>query len=183
MRRKRCVRYNEPGDAHELTFSCYKNRSFLAKERTCRYLADAIERSREKHKFDLWAYVFMPTHAHVLVWPTTDPYLISRVLTSIKQSVSRRALIYLRKHNPIGLQWVATGQKHVPYRFWQDGGGDDRNIRSPETLKAMVEYIHNNPVRAGLVDGPEDWFWSSAREWNEEGVGPLAIDRDSFPLV
>ena len=35
----------------------------------------------------------------------------------------------------------------VHYRFWQRGGGYDRNITDPATLRVMIEYIHNNPVR------------------------------------
>ena len=45
----------------------------------------------------------------------------------------------------------------------------------------MVNYIHDNPVRRGLVEQAEDWKWSSLVEWLEEGSGPIRIDRDSFP--
>ncbi len=50
-----------------------------------------------------------------------------------------------------------------------------------ETLEFMVNYIHNNPVRRELVVFPEDWVWSSAREWEEPGSGLLRLDLDSFP--
>ena len=66
---KRCRRWNWAGNAHELTCSCYRNRPFLSKERTCRYLIDAINASRVKHDFDLWAYVFMPDHVHLVIHP------------------------------------------------------------------------------------------------------------------
>jgi len=45
---KRCRRYNIAGHAHELTFCCYQNRAFLAKERTCQYLVDAIIAAKKK---------------------------------------------------------------------------------------------------------------------------------------
>jgi putative transposase len=47
--------YNDPGHAHELTFSCYQRFAFLQRERTCHWLAAAIEAGREKLKFQLWA--------------------------------------------------------------------------------------------------------------------------------
>jgi len=181
--RKRCRRFNIVGDAHELTFSCYRGRPFLAKDRTCRFPADAIIKAREKHLFDVWAYVFMPNHVHLLIWPPDGAYSVSRILQSIKQSVSRRALRYLRKRRPQGLRHLATGQVHRPYRFWQDGGGHDRNIMSEQALLACVEYIHNNPVRKELVSYPEDWTWSSASEWAGRGPGPVSIDRNSFPSL
>jgi len=59
--------YNTPGDAHELTFSCYKRYRFLSKDRTYRWLADAIEKARQELNYALWAYVFMPNHVHLIV--------------------------------------------------------------------------------------------------------------------
>jgi len=177
--RKLCERFNVPGDAHELTFCCYKRRAFLSKPRTCKYLVDAISGAREKHAFHLWAYVFMPDHVHLLIWPTRPKYSVSGILQSIKQSVSRKALVRLRKHNPGGLRQLATGQKRRPYRFWQGGGGYDRNVVSRATLRACLEYLHNNPVRKELVPYAEDW--SSARQWDSGESGPLRIDKESFP--
>ena len=179
--RKTCQRYNTAGHAHELTFSCYKQRPFLRTDRTRTYLAEAIIQAKENHRFDLWAYVIMPDHVHLLIWPRNDTYSISHILLSIKQSVARRAIHYLHTHNPAALQCLATGQKHSPYRFWQDGGGFDRNILCVPAVMNVVEYIHNNPVRRGLVSTPEEWLWSSARQWHEDPEGPIPIDRESFP--
>ena len=179
--RKTRKSYDEPGQPHELTFSCHHGRPFLSKDRTRLYLAEAIARAKHAHGIRLWAYVFMPEHVHLLVWPGEEEYSISSFLKSIKQSVARRALLYLRKHNPAGLRWLATGWKHSPYTFWQEGGGYDRNVTMSKTLSKMVEYIHNNPVRRGLVQLPEDWPWSSAGEWAGLGAGPVPIDAESFP--
>ena len=41
--------------------------------------------------------------------------------------------------------------KRLERRFWQAGGGYDRNVWEPKILLAMIEYIHNNPVRRGLA--------------------------------
>jgi putative transposase len=58
--RKACRRFNEPGHAHLLTLSCFCRRPFLSKDRSRMWLVEAIDRAREKHAFDLWAYVVMP---------------------------------------------------------------------------------------------------------------------------
>jgi putative transposase len=181
--RKTCKRYNEPGDIHELTFSCFQRRAFLSKDRTRFLLRDAILQAKEKHEFDLWAYVFMPEHAHILIWPRREEYSIEGILKSIKQSAARKAVEYLRRHNPAGLKWLATGEKARPYRFWQAGGGYDRNVIQPATLWNSVQYIHDNPVRRHLARYAQEWYWSSAREWEVPGTGPLPIDRESFPTI
>ncbi len=71
---------------------------------------------------------------------------------------------YLQKHEP---QWLPkltrTRGKKTERLFWQSGGGYDRNITEPKTLEATADYIHENPVRRGLVDKATDWSWSSAR--------------------
>ncbi|MHC4528066.1 MAG: REP-associated tyrosine transposase [Planctomycetota bacterium] len=178
---KRCRRYNIEGEAHELTFSCYHNRPFLTAERTCTNLVESIIASREKHQFDLWAYVFMPDHVHLLVFPKRPQYSISDILLSIKQPVSRKAISYLKSSNPGGLKSLATHQIHRPYRFWQKGGGYDRNITKIKTIIDSVRYIHNNPVRKGLVESANQWHYSSAADWQNVRQGPIPIDFGSFP--
>ena len=178
---KRCERWNRAGHTHELTFSCYGGHPFLAKERTCLWLVDSINSARRKHDFDLWAYVFMPNHAHVIICPRKQQYSISSILQSIKQPVARKAIQYLKTSNPEGLRLLATGQQIRPYEFWQKGGGYDRNITNVETLIEAVRYIHNNPARKGLVETPDQWYYSSASDWDNNRPGPIPIDHDSFP--
>ena len=178
--RKTCKRYNERWNAHELTFSCLGRRPFLTSERTRAMFAQAVARARRTHCFDVWAYVVMPEHVHLLIWPRLEPYSISAILKSIKQSVARRAIAYLRQFNPSGLARLATGQRDQPHRFWLDGGGHDRNIWSKKYLLNAMTYMHNNPVKRGLVERAGDWVWSSFRDWEKISAGPIPIDKESF---
>jgi putative transposase len=177
---KTCKRYNTPWDAHELTFSCYGRKAFLGRDRAREYLVEAVNKARHRHPFHVWAYVIMPEHVHLLVWPTAKSYDVSAILYAIKYPVGRRALDYLRKNNPAGLRHLATGQKHVPYRFWLDGGGFDRNVRADRAVRNMADYMHANPVRRELAKQAEDWLWSSYKDWEELGTGPIPIDRESL---
>jgi putative transposase len=115
---KLCKRFNEPGHAHELTFSCYKNQPFLAGDRSRDWLADAIKLARRKHAFHLWAYVFMPEHVHLLIWPTKPVYDISSILTTIKLSVTRKAHNHAQQFAPQTLRRMAD----VPAKFTIDSG-------------------------------------------------------------
>jgi putative transposase len=182
-RRKTCKRYNNPGDAHALTFSCFRRQPFLSRDRSRQWLIDAIDRARQTHRFHVWAYVIMPEHAHVLIWPTEPVYDVSDILNSIKQSVSKRALIFVRREAPTFLPQMEDRQPNgdVHYRFWQRGGGYDRNVIEPTTAHSEVEYIHFNPVRRSLCMKPEDWLWSSAADHAGIRRGPLQLDLNSFP--
>jgi len=61
-------------------------------------------------------------------------------------------------------------------RFWQPGGGFDHHIFREKTLLDVIEYLHANPVRRGLVAHPTDWVWSSARFWKGRRDVPLEMD-------
>ncbi len=181
--RKTCKRFNNPGDAHALTFSCFHRQPFLIKDRTRRWLIDAIDQARRKHQYHLWAYVIMPEHAHLLVWPTQAEYELSGFLRSVKQSVVRKALPFIRREAPIFLPRMEDRQPNgeTHYRFWQRGGGYDRNLFEPSLVFKQIDYIHNNPVRRSLCEKPEDWYWSGAAEYAGTGTGPLQLDRKSLP--
>src|SRR4051794_34137238 len=94
--RKTCKRYDIPGHAHYLTFSCFRRRPFLNRDRTRGWLIDAIRLARERHRLDLWAWVIMPEHAHLLLCPRDTDYAISRILSTLKQSVSKRAILFVQ---------------------------------------------------------------------------------------
>ena len=179
--RKTIQHYNKPGHAHFLTFSCYKQLPLLNNERTRNWLIDAIEYTKEKYKYALWAYVIMPEHVHLLVYPLAQPYDISLFLKSIKQSVARKAKHFLQKSDTKWLDKLTLnrGPRKV-FRFWQTGTGYDRNIKSGNELFEKFHYIHSNPVKRGLVLTPEEWLWSSAR-WYKGGKGiSLAVDDSYF---
>jgi putative transposase len=158
--------YNIHGHARELTFSCYQRMPLLAYDRTRQWLVDALASARARLAFELWAYVIMPEHVHILLRPLSHAAEIAPILKGIKQPVARQATNHLRASN--NRQWlerlkVCRPSGRVEYRFWQQGGGYDRNILTPKAARAAIEYIHNNPVRRGLVQSPTDWPWSSAR--------------------
>jgi putative transposase len=178
MHRKRCQRYDDPGHAHSLTFSCHHRLPLLSKDRTRRWLVESIEEARQLTQFELWAYVIMPEHAHVLLIPRQETSGISQILWRIKRPVARKAIAFVRETSP---RWLDRLTLISPAgiresRFWQAGGGFDANIIEPDTAWKVVDYLHLNPVRRGLVEKPEDWEWSSARWY--AGIKPVPLEMD-----
>jgi putative transposase len=156
--RKQVRSYNVPGHAHELTFSCFRRLPLLSRDRSRRWFLDALDSARRRRDLALWAYVIMPEHVHVIVWPRGGNYEVRLIRTAFKVPVQRKALTFLRQQAPEYLNQLRDEQPNgeVHYRFWQRGGGYDRNITDPDTLRTMIEYIHHNPVRRGLVSRPTD---------------------------
>lgn len=181
--RKRCHRINAPGHAHALTFSCFRRQPFLSKERSCLWMIEAIDQARARHGFHLWAYVLMPEHVHLLILPADPHARISEILSSVKQPVAKRAARFIRRHAPEFLPRMTDRQPNgrATLRFWQRGGGYDRNIWDPRYIRELIDYIHANPVRRGLCPRPQDWRWSSAGDHLGIGGGPLSLDTASLP--
>lgn len=169
--------YNDPGHAHELTFSCYRRFPFLAKPRTCEWLAESIRKACRRLNYSLWAYVFMPEHVHLVVHPRATEYDDSQLLKQIKEPVSREAMQFLKSEAPDWLPRLAVRRGgRVEHHFWQPGRGYDRNIDTSRTLRSIIDYVHLNPVRRGLVDQARDWKWSSAGWLEGRPLNTLQVD-------
>jgi len=176
--RKLVKHYDLPGHAHFLTFSCYRRLPLLTKDRTRNWFIEALEKAREQHQLDLWAWVIMPEHVHLLIYPRQPEYRMKAILAFIKKPVGSKAIGYLRRYAPHFLEKLTVSHKSRTYRrFWQAGPGQDHNLYEPEAIHKVAEYIHNNLVRRGLVSHPDDWLWSSSADWSGKPTVGLRVDR------
>ena len=175
---------NDVGHAHFLTFSCFHRRQFLASDFARRCLCDAIDFARDRHELAVWAYVIMPEHVHLLIRPRREHHTITAVLRDIKEQPSRRVIQSFRQNTPwkIEMMKARQGQRTV-HRFWQAGGGYDRNLYSGETIRKAIKYIEWNPVKRRLAAIPCDWEWSSARARTGATDVPLTVDAINVALT
>jgi len=95
-------------------------------------------------KYKLIAYVLMPNHVHILIRPIADNSLAS-IMHGIKSYSAHEANKILGR----------TG------KFWSREYFD-RFMRDYEHFTKTIDYIHNNPVKAGLCRKFEEWRFSSA---------------------
>lgn len=177
-------RYEGLNHARFLTESCFQRRPFLNRDRTRHWFIDAVSRAATKHQFELWARVIMPEHVHLLLFPEPGGSTISDILTSVKQSVSVRAVAWVKQHAPASLRHMADPRRNgvIIHRFWQPGGGYDRNLWSPKHIWKTIDYIHTNPVARGLCARPEDWPWSSAAWYADRSTAtPIPLNLSRLP--
>jgi putative transposase len=101
-------------------------------------------------RYQLHAWVVMPNHVHVLIEPMAGNALVD-IVQSWKSYTAK-----------IILQNIAGQRPALPVktRLWQAAYWD-RFIRNERHYHATVDYIHQNPLKAGLVAKAEDWPWSS----------------------
>ena len=131
-------RYQTSGHDHAINFCCCQHLPYLESPASRDLFERSLEDTRRKYQFEIYAYVVMPDHVHLLVSePPIEP--LSKAIQALKLSVSKQS----------------------PQRpFWQDRYYDF-NIITRQAFNDKRKYIHRNPVRAGLVATPEDWPHSS----------------------
>jgi putative transposase len=130
-------------------------------------ILESLQYCVKENKVKLYAFAIMSNHIH-LVWqqipPTTkvklQHSLIHRILrmTYIAQKIKEDLL----KHNPTLLESFRVDAKDRMYQIWE------RNpltvdLFSPKVFHQKIEYVHLNPVKAGLCLHPEDYYYSSAK--------------------
>lgn len=128
------------------------------------------------------AFVIMPTHIHAILWPDEGVDIID-VVRDFKRFTSRavsRLAIDLH-HDQLSSAFIRARQQNraqdvSKYQVWQEGFHPEV-IFTSDFAKQKVNYIHANPVQAGLVSTPEEWLYSSARAYyrNEETYPPTDI--------
>ncbi len=169
--RKLVKHFHEPGDCHELTFSCYRQLPLLVDDEWRKMLCLTIDRAIENHHFRLVAFVLMPDHVHLLVLPTTTEVHLDELLFAIKRAISYRIKQRLIESGSPLLEKLTVRERpgKMSFRFWQEGRGYDRNLFTEQIVLNSIGYIHHNPVRRGLVSQPCDWnvtgLFGGSRRW------------------
>lgn len=176
-RRKRRKAIDEPGHAHEFTFSCFRRLRLLDDPAIKDLYVAHLDQARQRSGFKIWAYVVMPEQVHLLLHPN-EICTVRDMLSAVKSDFARQRLAQLGNENAAILSVVKVTRRDgsTRYRFWQAGGGFDRNMFSPKVIRASIDYIHSNPVRRGLCESIIDWPWSSAR-WYAGLDANIQLDR------
>ena len=125
----------------------------------------SIDRAVARHRYRTIAFVLMPEHVHLLVYPDADAAGIDDLLKAIKRPFSFRIKQLLIQSKSRLLEKLTIRQRPgvMTFRFWQEGPGYDRNLTHAKSVLQAIDYLHHNPVRRGLVTRAVDWRWSSAR--------------------
>jgi putative transposase len=141
-------------------------------------LCDAYNEVRLNHGIRILEYVIMPDHIHLLVYSQKEMDDTLRLLNGIS---ARRIIQYLKdnghERSLFKLRGEIRGRNHR-HSVWHHHS-DSLPIIGEDTFRQKVDYIHMNPVRAGLVKDPLAYRFSSARLWRGLPIEdePLVTDQ------
>ena len=158
-------RYQQTGDIHFVTFSCYRRAPLLGNPQARDTFVMTLERARRWYGFYVTGFVVMPEHVHLLL-SEPERSNLAVALQMLKQIVSQELNDHGEKPGaPSFSRSVREGGafgRHDP--LWQPRYYDF-NVYREQKLTEKLDYLHQNPVQRGLVTRPEDWTWSSAQHY------------------
>ena len=130
-----------------------------------------FEETVDFHEASIVGYVLMPSHLHAIIG-LRNILDLTNVMHDFK-SLSSRKLEHL-KLMEFGDKFQCKGS----FQLWRPRF-DDFVIRTPEQFRIKLNYIHENPVRAGLVTIASEWKYSSAGDWTLGIEGVITINKNS----
>ena len=153
--------YDTERHAHFVTFSCYRRRRYLLTDWAKRIVIGQLGSRLAKAHGCCLGFVIMPDHVHALVW-FPELHQLSAFMNKWKDQTSRSLKDLFRSRFPAYWSQVEDSEPIWQPRYY------GFNIWGRRKAEEKLDYMHLNPVRAGLVERAVEWRWSSAR-WYLEG--------------
>ena len=170
-------RSKERNLVHYVTAVTYQRVPLFKSDEACILFVEALAETRLKDPFRLIGYVVMPGNFHLQANPIG--LNITTVIGKLKGRSASKILKRLRAEEQTDTlrrlklsRALASGQTHAAWL--QDFSSID--IWSYKFIRQKLNYIHLNPVRAGLCDHPAKWKWSSYRAYLPHDVGAVPIE-------
>lgn len=167
--------------AYYLTSVTHNRLPIFQTDAVKKVLAEALDEARRSGGIMIFAYVIMPDHTHLL---TDNAREIKDVLRYMNGISAKRVVDYLKINNydsslmKLRIQERENKHKHSVYEHHPNA----LRITGEDAFMQKVNYIHLNPVRAGLVEHPDEYLYSSARLWHGKALErePLITDHSKI---
>lgn len=173
MRSRYTIR--EPGGHYFVTCTVVNWLPIFTRKPYFDILIDSLQFCRQHKALKVYAYVILDNHLHLVV--AGDK--LTDIIRDFKSYTAKGLIARLEQDQKTWvlnqLQYYKQPNKtRSDYQVWQEGF-HPQQIISEEMLRQKIDYLHHNPVRAGLVARPEDWLYSSAGHY-AGGTGIIDLD-------
>jgi len=145
-------------------------------------IVDSLKYCQKEKGLIIFSWCLMSNHLH-LIAGAPEGYNLSDIIRDFKKFTNKEIIQTIQNTNESRRKWMYNrfefagkfNSKIKDYKFWQDGN-EAKEIHSSKFLEQKLEYIHQNPVKAEIVSNPEDYLYSSARNYcNMQGLIKVEI--------
>lgn len=174
-------RVSKDSPVYYLTSVATKRLRVFQTDKLKELMCGALKEARTSASLLLFVYVIMPDHIHALIGSPRKPSAVLRYVNGI---ASRRIINFLKESgHDVSLAKLrhSAGPREYKHSLWDH----HPNVKLVTTENGFIEkanYIHQNSVRAGLVERAENYRWSSIRCWQRRPLEnePLLMDLDQI---
>ncbi|WP_158996318.1 transposase [Mucilaginibacter sp. L196] len=168
---------------HFITFSVVNWIDVFTRESYTQILLDSLRFCIEKKGLRLHAWVIMSNHVH-LIASAKEGFKLADIMRDMKKFTSQRIIAAITENEQESrkdwLIWMfkragARNKNNETYQFWQQDN-HPIELSTNEMMDQRLDYLHNNPVKAGVVWEPQHYKYSSGVDYYSEGKGLLPIE-------
>lgn len=131
----------------------------------------ALNYCQQNKGLEIYAYCLMSSHIHLLC-KATNGYILSDVIRDFKKFTSKSIINTIINEPESRREWLLDYfqkacqhlKREQQFKVWRDGYHAEI-VETNWFIKQKINYIHNNPVKDKIVQFPEDYYFSSARNY------------------
>lgn len=134
-------------------------------------IIDSLKYCQEQKGLEIYAFCIMPSHIHLLC-KAEEGFVLSDIIRDFKKFTAKKMIKTIKEYPESRREWMLAYfskacehlKRNQQYKVWQDGYHAEV-ANSNWFIKQKINYIHNNPVLDKIVANPEDYIFSSARNY------------------
>lgn len=167
----RKYKFRDQGSLYFVTFSVVYWLDVFIRNEYKNILLDGIKYCQHNKGLEVYAWCIMTSHVHMIIG--TNGENLEDIMQGVKTHTSRELKDAIKNNTQESrkewLLWMmeraGKQNKHNgKFQFWQEGN-HPIELYDNSIMEQKLNYTHDNPVEAGFVENPEDWLWSSARDY------------------
>lgn len=161
---------NLPGALHFVTGNFLDRMRVFTDPACCKVFLDELRSLNKRWPSKLIAYVLVPDHFHLISNPRDG---------RIKEFIGELKSLSAKAINEVGMRFQFPDRGTEGHQVWQESF-KDTPLWSGWMIWQKINYIHANPVKAGLVHSAKDYPWSSFRSFYSQADKSIEVDREWF---
>lgn len=153
-------------------------------------IIDSLRYCIDKKGLTVHAYVIMESHLHLIISANKESDGLSGVIRDFKRHTSREILKWIKESGKESRkEWMLMifkyhaklNKRNTNFQVWQQNN-QPKELLHPRFISQKIGYIHDNPVKARIVDKAEDYLHSSARDYLGRKDGLVSVQVIDFGM-
>ena len=175
-------KFYNPQGLYFVTFATVQWVDVFVRKNYQEILLDSLRYCIANKGLILYAWCLMPSHVHIIM-SANGKYKPHEIIRDLKKYTSGNLLKAIRDTETSRKNWILwlfssagkVNSNNEKFQFWQQDN-HPIELETNHFMEQKLNYIHNNPVEAGFVENPEDYYLSSARDYaGKQGLLPIVL--------